>query len=94
MAVIEGIKWGHDMQGKQNYDGAVVALSTRLWPPSYRIDRRWSACATLTIGGLVLAEERFDDETEEGLKALVEAWLEGRAKRIQRLLTMGGDDAG
>jgi hypothetical protein len=30
--VLEGLKWTLDCQGKQDFDGEIVSLSTRYWP--------------------------------------------------------------
>lgn len=92
------IKWTNDCQGKKDYDGELVYVSTRYWPrgggfhildekgfrPSIetRPDLRPSAHSSIMLNTTedyddqpILAERDFEGDTEEEVKAAVEAWV-------------------
>ncbi len=114
--------WTPDCQGKWDYDGRLVSISTRYWPrgggfhisdgkgdfrPSVEAhpEVRPSATAAIDINCgepdenghnsdyAHLAEQEFEADTEEEVKAQVEAWVEDQYQRIVKcLLTEYGKD--
>lgn len=90
-------RWTDDCQGKKDYDGRLLSISTRYWPGSYRSDGRPSANAALVINHgepdeygygdyTVWREQEFSADTETEVKALVEAWVAEQFQDVQRLL--------
>lgn len=68
-------KWTSDCCGKQDYDGPVLSLETRLWPDN-------TAISSVILGSLedgpyeTLCEASFEGETEAEVKHKVEKWVE------------------
>lgn len=85
------IEWVNDCQGKKDFDGDVLRVSSRYWPrgggyhtlsPSgewagneSRPEIRPHASSTILFFDKEIARERFEANTEEEVKALVEAWV-------------------
>lgn len=107
--------WTDDCQGKQDFDGYAVLISTRYWPgPLTIFDSRQpekglhevpggkpSAHAELEINirdedgaylqygygdRITLAEQDFKADTEEEVKAQVEAWVQMQFERMVAVL--------
>ena len=88
--------WVDDCQGKKDYDGQIVWLSSRYWPASYSSDGRPSAkasiltaCEETPVDGRVLFAAEFSAGTEAEVKQLVEAWADETIKRL--LANLVGD---
>ena len=90
-------KWTDDCQGKKDFDGRLVSISTRYWPSNYSKDGRRSANASIVINHgepdqygfadyLTIAEQDFNGETEEEVKRQVERWVNERLQEIAGLL--------
>ena len=79
-------KWTDDCQGKKDYDGRLLSISTRYWPGSYRSDRHPSASTAIVLNWgdpdeygygetTTWREAEFVADTEAEVKMLVEAWV-------------------
>lgn len=83
-------EWTPDCQGKWDYDGPLVRVSSRYWPrgggfsvlrngefvTNENQDIRPSAHSTIVIGAdEVWAEHEFEGDTEAQVKAEVERWV-------------------
>jgi hypothetical protein len=80
-------RWTPDCQGKQDYDGRLLSISTRAWPPHYSPGRQWTAHAAIVINHgepneagyadyTVWRERDFSAPTEAALKFAVEEWVQ------------------
>lgn len=84
------LEWTPDCQGKWDYDGPLVHVSTRYWPrgggfslykdgefvTNYDQGIKPSATSTVYLGeDMVLAEQDFEGETEAEVKLAVELWV-------------------
>lgn len=78
------LAWRHDCQGKQDYDGRLVEVSTRYWPPNYDAARRHTAHSSILLGGVAVVDEQFAGETIGECKRQVEQWV---ARQIQTVET-------
>ncbi len=92
------IKWTPDCQGKWDYDGDVVNVSSRYWPRGggfhtfsrevgwegneARPDIRPSATSSIYIGEDRIASHDFEGDTEAEVKASVEAWVAEQVTRV------------
>lgn len=103
--------WSNDCQGKKDYDGRLLSISTRYWPgPSgggaMLLDMDTGQCGTVAYGPkpsahaaihinhgapdepdgygdyTALCEAEFSGDTEEEVKAKVEAWVKEKANAI------------
>ena len=80
-------RWTSDCNGKQDYDGRMLSISTRYWPAWKSSDRRPSAHAAIHVNHgrpdpdddwgdyTVLFDQEFSAATESEVKVLVEAWV-------------------
>ena len=85
-------KWTDDCQGKKNYDGPVISISTRFWPPNYDGKGRYSARSHLMIDhnnepddfpdGYSVIEQEFYGLTEDEVKKQVEEFAQKMMDRV------------
>ena len=84
--------WTDDCQGKKDYDGDIIVLTTRYWPIRY-MGTKHSATAKIAIRSknfntnytsLVRAE--FEGDTEEEVKTAVEKWAEQKYQEVIAIL--------
>lgn len=89
------IEWTDDCQGKKDYDGDVVAISTRYWPSRCQQNGRVSAkCSIIISDGYPhhngeseeLAFKDFEGETFEQVSAQVKMWAQEQANRVYSAL--------
>lgn len=91
------LEWTPDCQGKQDYDGSLVRVSTRYWPRgggfsvlkdgvfATNADQsiRPSAHSTIYLGETTkLTEREFEGDTEADVKQQVEKWVSAECDRI------------
>jgi hypothetical protein len=81
--------WEDDCQGKKDYDGRLVQLSTRYWPAGYSPTP--SAKSGIYLGStgndylddaVTLAEREFEAPTQAEVQRAVEAWAKEQYARI------------
>lgn len=77
------MKWTNDCQGKMDYDGEVVSINTRLWPPNYDANGRWTATSDVcTSDGAVVYRIDFSGATKAECQRAVEIWAGEAIKLI------------
>ncbi|HDZ04861.1 hypothetical protein LCGC14_0371040 [marine sediment metagenome] len=79
-------QWSFDSGFKLDYDGDLISLNCRFYPPKTHYGETWDGTATVSIFGNKVEEKKFDCETLEQLKAEVESYIEKLKQRV-RLLT-------
>lgn len=85
-------KWTDDCQGKKDFDGEVLSISSRFYPPSYSRDgQTFSAMSSLNLYGTddsyaEVVRGDFKGATEEEVKAKVENWASAQWNRAVRAL--------
>lgn len=84
-------KWTHDCQGKMDYDGNILSISTRYWPGSYQANGYVSAKSALVLWGadgedVELSVREFEAEDFATLAPRVEEWAQGQMDRAVRAL--------
>jgi hypothetical protein len=86
-------EWTDDCGGKKDYDGHLISISTRYWPPAKDPNGMASARSSILLrhgrpdeGGeteyIVLKEQEFQEHTEESVKAAVEIWVRAQMQQI------------
>jgi hypothetical protein len=90
-------RWTNDCQGKKDYDGRLLDISTRYWPGNYRQDGRPSAKAAIHINHgepdetgnadyTTWREADFTGDTEQDVKRQVEEWVAAQFAEVLRLI--------
>jgi hypothetical protein len=93
--VAPSFEWTDDCQGKKDYDGPLLSVSTRYWPPSYSRDGQHSASASILWGDpateyTTIAEHEFFGDTLDEVKQFVEAWVAEQSRvMFDRIMRAG-----
>lgn len=77
------IGWRHDCQGKQDYDGRLVEVSTRYWPPNYDPHGQHTAHSSILLGGMAVTDSNFTAPTMAKCKRQVEQWVASQIKIVE-----------
>jgi len=87
---LRSFEWTNDCQGKKDFDGEVLHVSSRYWPRGggfhvldengwsgneARPEIRPSAVSHIYFFDKELVTKQFEADTEEEVKALVETWV-------------------
>lgn len=67
-------KWGFDCGFKLDYDGPLITIESRFYPPKSHYGPMWDGQATLRISGRIVEEKKFDCDSLDELKQQVEAY--------------------
>lgn len=78
--------WTLDCQGKQDWDGALVELSTRYWPGNYQLNGKVSTKCSILLAGETLVSKEFEADSELQVKAMTEAWARAQLDEIVQVL--------
>lgn len=89
-------KWTDDCQGKKDYDGNIVSVSTRYWPekdfrPIGGLLVKPSAACAININFdeddyLQLAHKEFEGESFDEIKEKVETWAQEQMDKVVAVL--------
>lgn len=79
-------QWSFDCGFKLDYDGDLVRVSSRFYPPTTHGGSTWDGNVTIMIGGNDFREKSFDCPTLEELKIQVEKYVTETIFRITDLL--------
>lgn len=93
-------EWTDDCQGKKDYDGNILSISTRYWPRRVgfwlaqneaRPDILPSARSALVLRHgsddcTTLIEQEFEAETREEVQRQVEIWAQAQMDRVVNIL--------
>ncbi len=90
--------WTDDCQGKKDYDGPLLSISTRYWPgppggpfgSPYGPTPSARSSILLRLAGednyLTWRDAKFEASTEAEVKAQVEAWVREQLRAVVELL--------
>ena len=79
------IKWSWDCHFKLDYDGEIVSISSRFYPPAKHYGSKWDGAVTLYICNEEVKRSTFECETLEQLRIEVEAYCNKLISKIRRL---------
>jgi len=85
----DGPKWSWDCGLKLDFDGGIVHISSRFYPPKSNYGPTWDGSVTIWIGGTEFSNEKFDCPTLEELKGQVEKYVHGINEQVTSLLKSG-----
>lgn len=78
-------KWEFDCGFKLDYDGTIMQVCSRFYPPKTHSGKTWDGYITLYIFDKEVHKEKFDCKTIEELKQNVEAYILGVRAKIEGL---------
>lgn len=79
----DGPKWSWDCGFKLDFDGPIISVSSRFYPPKSHYGSTWDGTCTISILGKVAEEKKFDCPSLEELRRQVEAYIKSISERIR-----------
>lgn len=79
--------WSFDCGFKLDFDGPLIDMSSRFYPPKSHYGSTWDGTASVRLMGKDVAKKKFDCPTIEELKTQVEAWRDEIIAKIKASLT-------
>jgi hypothetical protein len=80
------ITWSFDCNFKLDFDGSLISVSSRFYPPSYNNNRGWEGKVDLYCGNAKISTKDFFEGSLDTLRGSVEAYIKGKKMDILRLL--------
>jgi len=87
------IDWTDDCNGKKDYDGELVCISTRFWPSNYQKNGSCSAkCHVMMMDGgrsgesKDLIAQHFEGDSFDSVSSQVEEWAQTQADRVYKAI--------
>ncbi len=78
--------WSWDCGFKLAYDGGLINVESRLYPPKTHQGDTWDGSVTISIGGNEIKRKPFDCESLEDLKNQVEAYIKETKGKIESMI--------
>lgn len=94
--VAPSFEWTDDCQGKKDYDGPLLSVSSRYWPPRYSSAGQHTAASSILWGNPAddyaeIARREFSADTLNDVKRLVEAWVAEQSRAMFDRIMRAGD---
>lgn len=74
--------WNWDCGFKLDFDGAILSVSSRFYPPKSYYGDRWDGTITISLFGKEIFEKSFIEDTLEDLHKKVESFVYGLENKI------------
>jgi hypothetical protein len=74
--------WSFDCGFKLDFDGPLVSVESRFYPPKTHYGPRWDGTCTINLLGNTLIEKKFEADTLDELKDLVEDYIKTVGSKI------------
>lgn len=87
----EGPRWCFDCGFKLDYDGPLVDVCSRFYPPKTHYGSTWDGTASIMLFDEVIAEKKFDCASLEELKQQVEAYVQSIANHFKAAIISEND---
>lgn len=78
----EGVNWSWDCGFKLDYDGGLVTVNSRFYPPKAHYGKTWDGTVSIYVLEKLVEQKSFDCKTLEQLRVQVEKYVKGVEKRI------------
>jgi len=78
--------WSWDCGFKLNFDGPLVSVSSRFYPPRSHYGPSWDGSVYISVLDKVIIEKHFDCPTLDDLRKAVETFTLGFAKAFEQAL--------
>lgn len=79
-------EWSWDCGFKLDYDGGLINVSSRFYPPKTHQGNTWDGNVSISIGGKEIKRTAFDCETLEELKNEVENHIKEIKTKIESMI--------
>jgi hypothetical protein len=81
--------WRFDCGFKLDFDGPIVRVSSRFYPPKSNYGPKWDGTVAITVADKEVIEKGFEFDTLDQLRAEVEAYVDEQTRRIhERIAAM------
>ena len=80
--------WGFDCGFKLDYDGPLLSVSSRFYPPKTHYGEKWDGRVQVLLLGDYLFSKEFECETLEDLRTSVETYVAGLARTLRSQLIL------
>lgn len=74
--------WKFDCGFKLDFDGGLLDVSSRFYPPKDGYGPKWDGKLVITLAGDMLVVQEFECDTLDQLKAEVEAYVEAYTRKV------------
>lgn len=74
--------WSFDCGFKLDFDGPLLSISSRFYPPTTHGGSTWDGSVTVMLMGKDIEEKKFDCKTLDQLKIEVEQYVESIKSRL------------
>jgi len=78
--------WKFDCGFKLDFDGSLLRVSSRFYPPKTSYGATWDGSVTISIMGKDIEEKKFDCKTLDELKNQVECYVNSFSEKLRSLL--------
>lgn len=75
-------KWRWDCGFKLDFDGPLVDVSSRFYPPKTHYGSKWNGTVDVRVMGEEVSRKDFEEDTLEDLRKAVEAYAQEQASRL------------
>ena len=79
-------EWSWDCGFKLDYDGGLINVCSRFYPPKTHQGDTWDGNVTISIGGNEIKTTAFDCETLEELRTKVEAHIKEIKGKVESMI--------
>ncbi len=76
-------QWKFDCGYKLDYDGGIISISSRFYPPKTHYGATWDGTVHVNFLGKEIEEKKFDSPTLKELQKEVEAYVQTVIDRIE-----------
>ena len=80
------VVWKYDCGFKLDYDGGLLYISSRFYPPKEHYGETWDGTVTIYLAGNTINKKAFDCKTLEELRKQVEGYVSSLADKIKSVL--------
>lgn len=82
-------KWSFDCGFKLDFDGPIIRVSSRFYPPKTHYGPTWDGTVNLMIGDDDITEKKFDCKTLDELQIEVEKYVADLKIRLTDIIRSG-----
>jgi hypothetical protein len=75
-------KWSFDCGFKLDFDGPILNVSSRFYPPKTHYGPKWDGTVTVFLMGEEVLEKKFECDTLEQLKEEVEVYVKNLVTKV------------
>lgn len=84
-------RWRFDCGFKLDFDGPLLRVTSRFYPPKTRYGPKWNGAASIFLLDEEVLRREFEHDTLEGLRWAVECYVQGVTARLMSVFEGGGD---